>query len=117
MNAVTKVWKSFCVLGFLLISVLYPRVEAGQITLVFKSFAWDVMPVVKICEGNNAPQQCSHGQTLHDVQHGIVYVGESKVCYKRSANPDGHDRYERLTSIWDCCGNPGTIPNLIHPLI
>ena len=71
--------------------------EAGSVQ--FKSDSWDNIPIVEFCQGLNAPQQCDISDTYYDVEREFVYVGEDKVCYRRSADPSNADS---VLNAWTC---------------
>jgi len=76
--------------------------EAGEVRLV--SDTWDYICKVEVKWGNNAPDR-GDGQVFTDVQPTFSLTKTSRICYRRSGDPDNCE--SRLTP-WSCCDNPAS---------
>ena len=72
-------------------------VHAGDVALYNNS--WDNIPQVMVIRGLNAPNS-GNIDTYNNVKRGFVTSGSSRLCYKRSTNPNNSS--SPLQSNWTC---------------
>ena len=89
-------WTKTILTAGLLVSSL-GLAHAGDVALYNDS--WDNIPQVMVIRGLNAPNS-GNVDTYNNVKRGFVTSGSSRLCYKRSSNPNNSS--SALQSNWTC---------------